>query len=241
MPADFQVARRLDDPALPGAENMARDAALLEVRSQPTLRFYSWTKPTLSLGYFQRAKNLPISALQKRGYDCVRRKTGGKAILHKEELTYSLCVPEIGAMAGGPKAAMEFLHQSFADELIQQTNLDVKIRGNDRLSSDVRGSAWCFEDSSSLDLVLDGRKLLGSAARRSRGWTLFHGSLVIFPPDETQNIAGLGVFPDIDGFSQRLGNALNMDFQKGTWTECEVASACRLKKSFEDLDSLNRL
>ena len=109
MPAGFQVARRLDDPALPGAESMARDAALLEVRSQPTLRFYSWIKPTLSLGYFQSAKNLPISALQKRGYDCVRRKTGGKAILHKEELTYSLCVPEIGAMAGGLKAAMEFL------------------------------------------------------------------------------------------------------------------------------------
>ena len=158
--------RRLDDPPLPGAENMARDEALLATRCIPTLRFYRWEQPTVSLGYFQAAADLPLDALRARGMAVVRRDTGGKAILHDRELTYSLCAPASGALGGGPAAAMRTIHEALATELARQAGKEVAIREQHTLQSDRAGSAWCFEDSSSLDLVLDGRKLVGSAARR---------------------------------------------------------------------------
>ncbi|MCH8857972.1 MAG: hypothetical protein IID54_00160, partial [Proteobacteria bacterium] len=96
--------RRLEDGALPAAVNMARDEALLACRTSPTLRFYRWQRPTLSLGYFQYAAELPLDAVRARGCDIVRRSSGGKAILHEQELTYSLCAPEQDSLAGGPAA-----------------------------------------------------------------------------------------------------------------------------------------
>ncbi|RMH03224.1 MAG: lipoate--protein ligase family protein [Planctomycetota bacterium] len=228
MSAAAIPARRIDDPALAGALNMALDEVLLALRREPTLRFYRWARPTLSLGWFQAADELPLAAVRARGGDVVRRTTGGKAILHQDELTYSLCAPETGALAGGPAKAMRRLHELLAAELARQAGRAPALRGPRRLASDVPGSPWCFEDSSPLDLGLDGRKLLGSAARRRRGWILFHGSLVVRPPAETPGIAGLGFEPDRDGLAAALGRGLGYDFRPGRWREEERATAKRI-------------
>lgn len=218
-------ARRLDDPALPGAVNMARDEALLATRTTPTLRFYRWARPTLSLGYFQSASDLPLESLREQGIDLVRRETGGKAILHDRELTYSLCAPESGALAGGPGAAMQAVHEALAPELSRQAARAIELRHASSLLSDRDGSAWCFEESSALDLVIDGRKLLGSAARRRAGWVLFHGSLVVEAPSSTPDIGSIGFDPDLDALARALGNALGYAFTPGAWTEAEQRCA----------------
>ena len=238
------LGRRLQDGALSGAENMARDAALLELREAPTLRFYRWQRPTLSLGYFQAASALPIKDFRLRGYEIVRRSTGGKAILHQHELTYSLCLPESGSLRGGPAAAMTMIHLAIRAELECQTGLAISLRdGNPRslaeksgahtpLRSDRSGSAWCFEDSSPLDLILAQRKLLGSAARRQRGWILFHGSLVIQRPETNPGVAALGLEPNLDALAAALGRALGYVFHDGNWSpqELQAAALIRTKK-----------
>jgi len=214
--------RLIVDGAIAGAVNMGRDEALLELQSVPTLRFYRWQKPTLSLGYFQDAADIDIAAAKQRGCDVVRRSTGGKAILHEHELTYSLCAPEDRALAGGPAAAMQAIHQAFARELSSQSEKNVFIRQQSALQSDIVGSAWCFEDSSSLDICLDGKKLLGSAARRKNNWILFHGSLVLEVPSETPEIAALGFEPNISACAGALAAALGIDFTVGEWTPDEI-------------------
>jgi len=218
-------ARLLLDPPCRAAVNMARDEALLACRSVPTLRFYRWTRPTLSLGWFQAASALPLAAVRARGGEAVRRPTGGKAILHEDELTWSLCAPEEGLLAGGPARAMRRLHEALAAPLSRQAGRPVRLRGPEPLAGDVPGSPWCFLDSSPLDLVLDGRKLMGSAARRRRGWLLFHGSLVVTPPRETPAAAGLGRDPDLQELAAALGQALDLDFHPGDWRDEEMAEA----------------
>ncbi|KAA3607246.1 MAG: lipoate--protein ligase [Planctomycetota bacterium] len=222
--------RWLSDPPLPGAENMARDEALLDLRRLPSLRFYAWAKPTLSLGYFQSASALPIAALRQRGIDVVRRSTGGKAILHHEELTYSLCAPEQGPLAGGPAAAMERIHSALAQALSNQLEHPLRLRGQQPLASDRAGSAWCFEDSSPLDLALDGRKLLGSAARRRQGWILFHGSLVLQAPAETPGVAAMQQEPNVTALVQALESSLDMEFAPGHWSREELSLAAEIRK-----------
>ncbi|MBC8369722.1 MAG: lipoate--protein ligase family protein [Planctomycetes bacterium] len=216
------AGRLIVDGALPGAVNMGRDEALLELQGVPTLRFYRWLNPTLSLGYFQRASDLDIDAARQRGCDVVRRSTGGKAILHEHELTYSLCAPEVGALSGGPAAAMTAIHDALAGELSSQSKADVFIRHQSVLQSDVKDSAWCFEDSSPLDICLDGKKLLGSAARRKNNWILFHGSLVLNTPRETPHIAALGFEPNIKQCVTALSSALGIDFVDGNWHPDEL-------------------
>ena len=215
--------RLIVDGAIAGAVNMGRDEALLELQSVPTLRFYRWQKPTLSLGYFQDAADIDIAAAKRRGCDVVRRSTGGKAILHEHELTYALCAPEVGALAGGPAAAMQAIHQAFAKELSAQSAKEVFIRQQSTLQSDIVDSAWCFEDSSPLDICLDGKKLLGSAARRKNNWILFHGSLVLEVPSETPEIAALGFEPNISACVDALAAALGIDFTTGEWTPDEIS------------------
>jgi lipoate-protein ligase A len=217
--------RLLCDPPLAGVTNMARDAALLTHRTCPSLRFYRWCKPTLSIGYFQSAAELPLDEVRARGGEVVRRSTGGKAILHEHELTYSLCCPETGAMSGGPAREMRLIHEALTAYLSELTMSEVTLSEEQSLLSDVSGSPWCFEDSSPLDLVLAKRKLLGSAARRQHGWVLFHGSLVIKQPLETPDIAATQREADPVLMSKALGKALGIDFQPGEWFAEELASA----------------
>jgi lipoate-protein ligase A len=221
--------RLLCDPPLAGATNMARDAALLVHRACPSLRFYRWCKPTLSLGYFQSADELPLDEVMARGGEVVRRSTGGKAILHEHELTYSLCCPETGALSGGPAREMRLIHEALTSYLSELTESEVTLSENQTLLSDVAGSAWCFEDSSPLDLVLGKRKLLGSAARRQHGWVLFHGSLIIEQPLETPDIAATQREADPVLMSKALGQALGIDFQPGEWFKEELAIAERIE------------
>lgn len=179
---DFPRAtwRLLITPPLDGATNMAIDEAMAEAaaagEAPPTLRFYQWIPPCLSLGRNQPIAEVDLAVCAARGYDVVRRPTGGRSILHTDELTYSVTGPASEPrLAGGVLDA--YLRLAEALQLgLERLGLPVqKAPGSTRTGPDV--SAACFEVPSAYEITVAGKKLIGSAQSRRQGWVLQHGSL----------------------------------------------------------------
>jgi lipoate-protein ligase A len=163
-----------------GAANMAVDQAIAEAcaagESRPTLRFYRWNPPAVSLGRHQPAADVDTARAAALGYDVVRRTTGGRAILHTDELTYSVAAPESEPrVAGGVMDAYLRLSNALVAGLHQLGVEADKAGGEVRAGPNV--SAACFEAPSAYEIVVGGRKLLGSAQSRRAGYVLQHGSL----------------------------------------------------------------
>ncbi|MDI3256233.1 MAG: biotin/lipoate A/B protein ligase family protein [Kyrpidia sp.] len=169
------------------AYNMAVDEAVLiahsEGRVPPTLRLYAWNPPTLSIGYFQRAeKEVDFQALRTRGYGFIRRPTGGRAVLHDREVTYSVVVSE--SYPGMPGSVTES-YRVISEGLVlglRRLGFDVQFSRPDdeqkrRLSAP--SSAACFDSPSWYEVVARGKKLIGSAQTRQRGVILQHGSILL--------------------------------------------------------------
>jgi len=155
--------------------NMGLDEAfLVEPSSVPTLRFYTWRPETLSLGYFQRAADVP--ALEQ-AEAAVRRLTGGGAIHHANELTFSIAAPQAHPLYRGEvKRSYERVHAAIARALAA-FDVRARLRGADALDSDRAEGGMCFEGSTDVDLAWDGKKGVGSAQRRTKGRVLHHGSI----------------------------------------------------------------
>jgi lipoate-protein ligase A len=178
------MVRLLIDPPADGPTNMARDEALLQCvgkgQSAPALRFYRWSPATISLGYFQKYDDycaLPPPAGQLA---VVRRQTGGGAILHDRELTYSLTLPLDHPLLQGTNAnsLYERVHRSVR-KLIDRFDVPVQPGPADGRCKSHGGPFFCFEQHSSFDLLINGKKLLGSAQRRTHQAVLQHGSLIL--------------------------------------------------------------
>jgi lipoyl(octanoyl) transferase len=157
------------------AFNMGLDEALLEsLGAPPTLRFYTWKPDTLSLGYFQRVADVPGA---ERAGALVRRITGGGAIHHVRELTFSLTAPLTHEVYRGPLAeSYSRVHAAVASALAE-VGVEAELRGPRALESDREGTGMCFHHSTCLDLVWKGKKGVGSAQRRKGGRVLHHGSI----------------------------------------------------------------
>ena len=166
-------------PPRSGAENMARDSALMD-RARETgehiFTVYSWSRPTLSLGRNQTAKDRYDPAqLESRGIDVVRRPTGGRALLHWREVTYSVAAPA---------ADHEPLTESYA--AINRILLE-GLRSLGVEASESRGGARtpapgdmpCFAVPAEGELIAQGAKLVGSAQVRENGALLQHGSILV--------------------------------------------------------------
>jgi len=175
--------RVIIDETRDGYQNMALDEAIMTAHRSgevpPTLRFYRWQPPALSLGYFQNLKEeVDLSACRDKGVDVVRRLTGGRAILHDDELTYSLTVNEsLDILAD---SVVESYHQISRALVAGLKRLDIpvelKAREKDKKAPRGRSSA-CFDAPSWYEVVVDGKKLIGSAQTRKKGTILQHGSL----------------------------------------------------------------
>lgn len=166
-----------------GAANMAIDEAIAEHVAAglvpPTLRFYAWEPPCLSLGYAQPAAEVDFARLQRLGWGVVRRLTGGRAILHTDEVTYSVAVPlDDPRVAGGVVESYRRLAQGLLAGLVE---LGVPVRANPKTegTDDFSNTGpVCFEVPSAYEITVNGRKLIGSAqTRRSGGVVLQHGTL----------------------------------------------------------------
>ena len=161
------------------AANMAIDEAIFRRRPiRPTLRFYRWEPPGLSLGYFQAADAGEIARFRAAGFEVVRRMTGGGAIAHAGELTFSIALPAGDpSLPGGLVASYEAIHGGLIEALA-----DVGVRAALRGRGDADETPFlCFHRATGFDLVARGRKLVGSAQRRSRGAFLQHGSIPVEP------------------------------------------------------------
>lgn len=168
--------------------NMALDEALLDLHSQgaipPVIRFYEWNPATLSIGYFQSAeKDIDLEMLKEQKLGFVRRPTGGRAVLHESELTYSIIVteqyPEMPAtVTEAYRVLSEGLLLGF-----QNLGLDAyfSIPDTEEKQADLKKpkSAVCFDAPSWYELVVEGKKVAGSAQTRQKGVILQHGAILL--------------------------------------------------------------
>ena len=174
-----------------GDWNMAADELLLTAaieRGQCSVRLYRWAEPTISLGYFQRLEDVP-APLRRAGLPVVRRLTGGGAILHHHELTYSCAVPAQHPLAHNPKDLYLRVHERAID-VLAGFGVPTQFRGTEDRD---RGQEFlCFARGDSFDVVMAGdHKVLGSAQRRRKGSILQHGSLVLHRSDYAPQFPGI--------------------------------------------------
>ncbi|TBL73358.1 lipoate--protein ligase family protein [Paenibacillus thalictri] len=179
--------RFIQSGACSPAENMAIDEAVLtavsEGKAAPTVRFYGWNPPTLSIGYFQKAAEVNTEQLEREGIGFVRRPTGGRAVLHDRELTYSIIVPE--DYPGIPRSVTEAYRVLSIGLLygFQGLGLDAKMvqlaSEEEKQKYESLGSAACFDSPSWYELVVEGRKVAGSAQTRQKNVVLQHGSILL--------------------------------------------------------------
>ncbi len=166
---------------------MAIDEAIFtscqQRKSPPTIRVYGWTPPAVSLGYFQKAENaVDVEACKKRGVDVVRRLSGGRAVLHHRELTYSIICREGTPPFGSSvlktyKTISECLISTLEDLGLQVQWVASRDRHTPAQEKDKTAS--CFSSPSWYEITVKGKKICGSAQKRGDGVLLQHGSLLI--------------------------------------------------------------
>lgn len=183
-----EIWRFIDSGRQDPAFNMALDEELLYWHSEnkipPTIRFYGWNPPTLSVGYFQNIeKEINLDAVKKHGLGFVRRPTGGRGVLHDQELTYSVIVSEEHPEM--PKTVTE-AYRVISEGILEgfrELGLDAyfAIPRTEKEKQSLKNprSSVCFDAPSWYELVVEGRKVAGSAQTRQKGVILQHGSILL--------------------------------------------------------------
>lgn len=175
--------RLLDTGTNDAFYNMAVDEALMKScraeKSPPVIRFYRWSPPGLSLGYNQElAKEVDREVCNSKRIDIVRRLTGGRAILHDNELTYSIIVRKDEGFL--PESILESYKIISAGIIkgLQEVGLNVDLKALEKNKKIPKGfSAACFDAPSWYEVIAGNKKLVGSAQTRQRGIILQHGSI----------------------------------------------------------------
>src|SRR4051812_19673639 len=199
-----------------GPSQMAADETLLEhvaTTGRPALRFYTWDPPTLSLGYFQpfaaRLADPLLAALP-----VVRRPTGGGAIVHHHELTYALALPA-GPWQKGAHWSCR-MHDVIATAL-DSYGVPASACGSGQEVG--RGAFLCFRHQTPGDVLLGGRKVVGSAQRRRAGALLQHGSILLAASEYAPHLTGIYELLDVDIDPDRLAADVASSFAPMTrWT-----------------------
>jgi lipoate-protein ligase A len=208
---------------------MAADEAMLETaadRGLASLRFYTWSEPTLSLGYFQSSAGRELPNLSALPW--VRRSTGGAGIVHHHELTYSFTLPA-GAEWKSTEPWICRMHK-----LLQGVLLDRGITSHVVVCGEEQklGEVLCFLHHTPGDLVIEGSKVAGSAQRKMRGALLQHGSLLLRRSEFAPQLPGMNDFAPGELFTpEELARQLVAKFaqetgamiQAGEWTDDELA------------------
>jgi lipoyl(octanoyl) transferase len=177
--------RLLDTGALSASFNMAIDEAVLQLHargeSPPTLRFYQWHPPAVSLGALQRQPGFDLGACRRLGLDVVRRSTGGRAVLHQNDLTYSI----VSGTEEGMPLTLAGAYRLLCRGLLAGFHLlgvEAEL-GQEKVRTDQPDV--CFLRSLIGDIVCRGKKFVGSAQTWSGSSLLQHGSILLEPQAET--------------------------------------------------------
>lgn len=253
--------RLILDGEADGPTNMAVDDAILEAvgaeDSPPTLRFYGWSPPCLTLGRSQPQAEADLEACRAAGVDVVRRPSGGQAILHTDELTYSVALRQTDPRAEG--GVLE-VYRLLSDGLLLGLNrLGVGAAAAAGKADAGVKTPICFETPSAYEIVADGHKLVGSAQWRARGAVLQHGTLPLhgdlgrivnylrFPEEEREEQArrllsrattleaALGCRMPFDRVAEALAGGLaqvlNITLAPGSLSAGERARAAELRRT----------
>jgi len=214
-----------------GAWNMAADEGLLHSAAQgeATLRFYGWAEPTLSLGYFQRADDRLRHPLVK-GLPWLRRPSGGGALVHDRELTYALTIPAIAPWTGkvaNPGAWIEFMHGTIARALQA-----LKVTTSSPAPQPATGGAFlCFACLTEPDVLLEGKKVVGSAQRRHRGALLQHGGMLLARSRFTPELSGILELANQHLLPERLAAVIADEFAAQTGVALVPGSLTRAEEA----------
>jgi lipoate-protein ligase A len=221
------------DGALDGPTNMARDELLLHEPgvAPAVLRTYFWTPATLSLGYFQRFSDAEALPADLRMLPRVRRPTGGGAIVHDREITYALVVDATVAQARQePLELYRLAHDAWREALADDGLVCELAADHLPLPTPRSGPFLCFERPGRGDLVMNGRKLAGSAQRRTAGRVLQHGSLLTGRGFASHPGADLGdpgprrLLSWIERFERGVARRLGLEVRPLTWTTERLSS-----------------
>jgi|CXWL01.1.fsa_nt_gi lipoate-protein ligase A len=226
---------------------MARDEAMLiEVGNKsapPTLRLYQWSPPTISLGYFQKYADYEALPAPAGELPVVRRLTGGGAILHDLELTYSIALP-MGheLLKDGANRLYELAHDAVIAAL-GELRLATARCGESDDSGAARGPFFCFERRHCYDVLLGGDKIAGSAQRRTRQGILQHGSIMLGNRFDQQLAARFPEGSDAEGFLKRVAEVrlifpklfterLSCSYEEAPWSQTEWKAAFALESKY---------
>jgi len=243
----------LIDPPAAGAWNMAVDEALLGATvesDQPTLRFYQWQRPTLSLGYFQSYAERWTHPLSGDA-DVVRRLSGGGAILHDRELTYSLFLPASHRWSHDTQSLYEVVHQTIADclqsLLTSESSWQPVLCEQTSQVASAEEPFLCFQRRTQGDILLRKQsngfgtcsKIVGSAQRRRRGTVLQHGSILLDQSSAAPELFGIAnivnqkILPAtlLASLPNRLAERLGLKFNESHLTEELSDIAQQLRES----------
>ncbi len=176
------VLRVIQDGPRTGAVNMDRDEQLLDrwrPGDPPILRLYRWRPYAVSYGFHQRLDDFDAAAIDRLGFDLVQRPTGGRAILHAEELTYSVVGPSPGPLFGDTLHTCYMRINEALVRFLRDLGHEAEISGGED-RSEMR-QAVCFKSAGQHEIRVGGRKIIGSAQRRRDGVFLQHGSILTGP------------------------------------------------------------
>jgi len=238
--------RIIKHPPDRGAWNMAVDEAILESvysrDSLPTLRLYAWQPACLSLGHAQPFADINQEALVANGWDVVRRPTGGRAILHVDELTYSVIAPESEPRVKGGVMASYLQLSNALLQALKFLGLEPEAKEKHPNENGKRDNPVCFEVPSNYEITVRGKKLIGSAQARRKEGILQHGALPLYG-DLTRIITALKFSNDVSRIAARdrlLAHATTVEVELGkTITREKAADA--FEQAFQDVLNLNLL
>lgn len=219
-------------------ENMAIDEAIFRENQRrdtpPTLRFYGWSPPSVSLGYFQETdREIDVEACIRAHIDIVRRPTGGKAVLHEHDITYAVVAKESYPLFPPNILGTYRIISGCIADALWELGINAEMFADGRVSGDDLLKAVCFSSPSHYELLVNKKKICGSAQLRSRGVFLQHGSILLdFDPVKTFDLLS----PrngNRDGQIEKLRESVTSVYEFID-EEITMAMICRvLQKSFE--------
>jgi lipoyl(octanoyl) transferase len=219
-----------------GAWNMAADEVLLEaaIAGIASLRLYGWSRPTLSLGYFQ-------SAVVSRAYprlaelDWVRRPSGGAALVHHFEVTYALALPDGTPWQKRGESWLRHMHAILADAL---ADLGVTVRACGDSEAKKLSDVLCFLHHTPGDLLIDEAKIAGSAQRKRRGTLVQHGGILLAASPFTPILPGIRELAGVALSCESLCGAVSEHFTRRTnWPLVPTEWTSAERRRIEDLSA----
>jgi len=251
-----------DPPGNPSG-NMAKDAWCMEqaeATGRPLLRLYEWDRPTLSVGRAQKVlREIDPQGVREAGVSLVRRGTGGRAVLHGSDLTYAVAAPAgRPEFQGGILRVYREISRVF-EVFFRGLGIEPEVKAYTGRERAMQASAICFATPSAFEILVDGRKLVGSAQRMKARSLLQHGSLPlrsqtamlakVFRDTTPAAVAGtmtdlttLGILPGLsqaqlrDRLAEAFAEVLGAVFDPGPFGEKDRARVAELEAQFPIFD-----